>query len=112
MRSTLRPLSDAQPIPSQLAGQTVAKVVRELLPGTSWNKARSLCRWNVTEAATLLAGGDAALVPKLKRRLLGQLDNLREHGDQPDEKVLAHLLAEHRPFAVAALEQIRRHDVD
>ncbi len=38
------PLPAEHTIAPDLAGQTVAKVIRRLLPGTSWNKARDLCR--------------------------------------------------------------------
>ena len=42
------------------------------------------------------------------RRLQGQLDGMRALLDEPEEKHLAHLLVEHHPYAVEALEMLRR----
>jgi 23S rRNA pseudouridine1911/1915/1917 synthase len=60
------PEDNAFTVPAEQAGQTLAAVVRELAPGTSWSRARELCRdgrvWvdgeRSLDPARRLAGGE------------------------------------------------------
>ncbi len=70
-------------------------------------KALSSCEWEVDRAAALLAGADPGLVATVARRLRSQLDGLAAKLDEPNTKVLSHLLAEHRPYALEALAMLR-----
>lgn len=72
--------SAQQTVSAELAGRTLADVVRRLVPGISWNAARELCKRGkvrvndqlVTDAALRLAQGDlVSVVPEAPR--------LREH---------------------------------
>ena len=70
-------------------------------------KALSLTGWDVDAAARALAGEDGDLAGLVQRRLRTQLDGMAARLDEPDERVLSHLLAEHRMFAIEALARLR-----
>lgn len=74
--------SDVQArVSGELAGQTLAAVLRELVPGTSWNRARSWCKDG-------RASIDGRVEHDAVRRLVaGELIELRAHG--PKRRALA-----------------------
>ena len=69
-------------------------------------KALSLSAWDTEAAARLLGGEDANQLALLRRRLTHLLDSLATRLDD-DERPLQHLLAEHRPHALATLQHLR-----
>jgi DNA-binding NtrC family response regulator len=70
-------------------------------------KALSVARLDVQAAASLMTGADPALAPVVARRLRTLLDSLAERIHDPEEKILASLLTEHRRFALYVVATLR-----
>lgn len=80
------------------AGQTLAAVVRALLPGTSWNQARELCR-----SGRVTVDGEAAADPA-RRLEAGERVELRVGGPAPRQPALTDLVI-HLDADVAVVEK-------
>jgi DNA-binding NtrC family response regulator len=87
---------------SRLGYSARSRTLSHRLRGMSF-EALKLANWDVAAAAAMLAGDAGDLQGKLERRLRTLLDGLGERRGEPPEKLLAHLLAEHRPYAMEAL---------
>jgi len=71
-------------------------------------KALSITAWDVDRAGQLFGGNDANLGALASRRFRGLLDSIALRLDDPEEKVFANLLNEHRQYMQQVLELLRQ----
>jgi two-component system, NtrC family, response regulator HydG len=92
---------------TRLGYSSKSRTFSHRLRGLSF-KALSICQWDVDRAGQLFGGSDDNLAALASRRLRGLLDSVALRLDDPDEKVFANLLNEHRQYLQQAVVLLRQ----